>query len=139
MACFLIALVGWVALIFIGVNLCGFMVRGFVQQQQIRQASAPLMGTGAEAEVIRSIRAVVRLNVLGGIACIVYLYLLFIWWNGIVAAVGLVLILARIPDILLKIQGGQEAVRSDGMNPISIATVSVTVLAMPVLWWAACN
>lgn len=138
MGCFIIAVIGWIALFFIGLNFAAFLLRGFNHQQQLAKAGEPLMGTGAGPLVKKEIRAAVGLNIFMAVACLIYLFVLLNFWGKSVAFCGLILIVTRIPDLLIKFQGGQDAVRASKITPLSVVIMVITLATFPLLWWSAC-
>jgi hypothetical protein len=149
MICALKALVGWLVLMLIGTNLIGLFVRGLAEQIELKIATK---GIGDDApiplqrEAQRLLRANAAGNVFFGCICLAYLYGLYHWWNLGVAACGLVLMLARLPDLRFEIKTGQKicGVRNRwrvrhlffSNHPLGTVATIVDWLALPLLWWS---
>ena len=115
------ALVGWVVLMLVGTNLVGFVVRGLFPKWA---------NTGA--------------NILGAVLGLFFLYLLFHFWNIGVVIAAVMLMAARIPDLLWEIRHVSETdmgnralvtalLPKGGLNML---TTLMDWAALPVLWWA---
>jgi len=134
------AIVAWVILMLVGTNIIGFLVRGLVHQSVPHEDEF-------ETEFVRGlVRRVRRWDTVAtagwAVLCLGYLYLLFRWWNLTVALAGLVLMLARLPELLFELRTGlsysAEARRISAMNMSRGARVFCDILAwsaLPLLWW----
>ena len=139
MICALKALVGWLILMFVGTNLVGFFVRGLVQQSQMKEAVKPVQEIAAH-ELRGNLRVNSVLNVLSGVVCIFYPYLLFRWWGWPVATAGLILMLARLPDLFFELRTGQKRKAAHmPKRPIDIFATILAWLALPLVWWGICH
>jgi hypothetical protein len=139
MVCALKALVGWLILWLIGINLIGFFLRGVALLHNLRDQAE-----GVEDFIAREYRRRIKfesfLNVLAGAVCIVFPYLLFRWLGWQVAAAGLILMLARLPDLLYEIRSGKRIRRGDMPNsPIHALSIIVMFLVLPLVWWGLCH
>jgi hypothetical protein len=139
MICALKALVGWAILMFVGTNLVGFFVRGLVQQRHVKETAKRVQEFAAR-ELQGSLRVNSVLNVLSGVVCIVYPYLLFRWWGWSVAIAGLILMLVRLPDLFFELRTGQKHKAANmPKRPIDIFATILRWLTLPLVWWGICH
>jgi len=137
--CALKALVGWLILMLVGTNLFGFFVRGVAQQSHMKKTVKRVQEIAAH-ELRGNLRVNSVLNVLSGVVCIVYPYLLFLWCGWPVATAGLILMLARLPDLSFELRTGQKRrVANISKRPIDIFATILIWLALPLVWWGICR
>ena len=116
----------------------GFFVRGLAQQNQLKEAAKPIEAV-VPGLTRRDLRANAALNVVLGVLCLIYLYMLFRWWNWLVAAAGLIVMLTRLPDLLFEIKTDQKLSAANmPQRPIHIFATLFMWLALPLLWWGLC-
>ena len=118
--------VGWLVLMFIGTNLIGFAVGGLVHPIHRYEAAHPFI----EAEVTKARKTAGVVGVLFALLIVVYVALLWRYLNLGVASAAVMLMLARLPDVLWENLSNQ--------NPISLIASAMTVLALPVVWLSLC-
>jgi hypothetical protein len=134
---------GWVALMLIGTNLLGMVVRGLVAAPGMDQLEAE-MPQPVRDEVAKAKLANVGITLFSALLGVLYLYLLLRFWNLGVLAIAVMLMLSRLPDLLWEIRTGQKVnlyrLRS-GAAPKGAVTILATVMmwaALPLLWFFLC-
>jgi len=140
MLCILKAIVASVVMLFVGTNLIGLIVRGFVWSPP--PVDAP---TDRVAEVIRHesrrMGGVNRvMTVLSILATAIYLYALFHFWNVWLAVAGAIMMVSRIPDLLREIRTGEKVTRKK--LPKSPSYYVATVIALGsflLVWYSLCG
>jgi len=139
--CILKSIVAYVVLMLVGTNLIGFIVRGLVWSTSpidIEPDSPAYDVVAHEAKRITTANA--ALTIISIVITAAYLFLLFYFWNALLAiAAGLVMV-ARIPDLLWEIRTGRRAVR--GSRPEGGIYLVGTILPWPTLvlvWYALCR
>ena len=103
----IITFLGWIALMIVGTNLVGMLVRGFVLISEVRKLISK--GSGAFKKVAAEFYKPSeerRVNVVALVLIVIYLIILFYFWNIGVVLVAASLMLARIPDLLWEMKHG---------------------------------
>ncbi len=103
----LLTIIGYFALLYLSVNLLGFLVRGLFTNPELDS----LKKEGQDfikREIEKLERADKWINVLALILLIGYFFALVRFWNWGVAAVALILMLSRLPDLLWEIKYGRK-------------------------------
>ncbi|MEW6617055.1 MAG: hypothetical protein AB1333_01390 [Patescibacteria group bacterium] len=99
----LISIAFYFVLVYLSVNLLGLLVRGLFSDPELNK----IKSEGDEFiknQIKESQRANRRANFFSLTLIVVYLYLLFHFWNIGVMAVALVIMILRIPDLLWEIK-----------------------------------
>ncbi len=99
----LISIVFYFILMYLSVNLLGLLVRGLFSNPELDK----LKQEGHEFiknEIEKSQRADKWINIIALILIVVYLYLLFHFWNIGVMAVAIIIMVVRLPDLLWEIK-----------------------------------
>lgn len=141
--CVIYAVGGWVALMLIGTNLVGVVVRGLVAAPGMEQLEAGL-DPFVRREFAKYKRANVGVTLAFALLGVLYLYLLLHFWNLGVLAVAAMLMLSRLPDLLWEIRTGQKVTRvrlRSGSAPKGAVAIVATVMmwaALPLLWFFLC-
>ena len=125
----------WLALMVIGTNLIGMLVRGLVLvsdvENQLSKADDAFKKT---AEEIYDPKVERRINFIALALIIIYLITLFYFWNVGVVIAAIMLMVAHIPDLLWEIKHGKTKFKD--MPPIYMLTLLIMFAALPVLWYA---
>lgn len=125
MLCIIKAIVGWVVLMLIGTNLLGFT--GFIIFPPSAQAPTWLRRMGTALGY-----ASVPLG-------IVYFYILLRYWGLGVLVAAIMLMGARLPDLLWEIRAGKRITRQEGpRGAVAVLSTLLMWAALPVLWLALC-
>lgn len=111
----IITFLGWLALMVVGANLIGMLVRGLVLTSEVKKLTTK--GNDAFKKVVSEFykpNEEWRVNVVALVLITIYLGVLFYFWNIGVVAVAVLLLVARIPDLLWEMKhggigGGREA------------------------------
>lgn len=135
------AIIAWLVLMLVGTNLIGHIVRGLVHQDLPHEDEF-------DSELVKGIARRTRrgdtvLTVGWMIVGLVYLYVLFHWWNLAVAIAALVIMLTRLPDLLFEIKMGLSysaqarklAAEMMPNRPLGTLCTAIDWLALPLLWW----
>ena len=137
MPCILKVLFGWLAIIFISMNSIGFLVRGFFWQGKFNRMIASVPSERTKGFIQEFSRNNFFLHIVAVVQCVVYLYLLFHWWNWIVFLVGLILMLIYLPDLLHNIRTGEKLNKRN--TTWHILSLTLILLTFPLLWWGLCG
>jgi len=138
--CILKAIVAWLILMFVGMNLIGFIVRGLLW-------SPPLIDESPDGPVREMFSAANKRMSVGNavltLVCIVlagaYLFALFYFWNAFLAVAGGLAMATRIPDLIWEVRTGKKVMRrSAPRGPLYIFTTLVMWLELPLIWYALC-
>jgi hypothetical protein len=131
--CVLKVVAVWVALILIVPVLVGVIVRGFLHDPTIDAfRKDPLFAR----EVVRHKRANVAVTALLALLVVALLYVLLRVWNVGVVAAALLVISARVPDLMWEIRTGQKAAERRGA--MAALTTVLYWAALPLLWFSMC-
>ncbi len=130
------AIGAWVLLMFIGTNIIGFIVRGFVEMSTMNRPKDDIPSTphGEVASDRHFNRTLTFLFVAIGIAYVCVLY----WvWNIGVAIAALILMVTRIPDLLREIRTGYKTTfLSMPRGPFDLFLTILDWAVLPLLWFA---
>lgn len=119
------ALVGYIVLMFVSVNITGIIVRGFVQPDPKHQEFTENISSQGSFTITFIFGLV-------GIAC---LYALYHFFNIGVVVSALMLMISRIPDLVFEIKTGQKInLKTMPKRPIDIVCNIAGWLALPMLW-----
>lgn len=142
MLCILKVACAWVAMMFIGSNLLGLVVRGLLEQ--VVPAEPPDDGRAVNTWIARERRTMKASNVvmtmLAILACIAYYWALFHYLGGVLAVTaGAMLMVSRLPDLLVEIRTGKKTTsKSMSRTPLDFFMTTLTWAALPVMWFALC-
>lgn len=136
MLCAVKAVLGWLVVWFLGINLVGFVVRGL-----LFSADAPLGGSPiivAEYGKLKRNNLIVTIFFIAVTAA--YLYMLSRLWNIGVAVAAAMPMLGRLPDLLFEIKTGEKVSRANmPQGVLSNLGLVLDWAALPVMWWALCR
>lgn len=131
----LISVVFYFILMYISVNLLGFLVRGLFTNPELER----LKHEGQEFikhEVEKSQRADKWINIIALVAIIAYFYALLHFWNIGVVVVAIMLMSSRLSDLLWEIKHGKKTdTKSMPKNASYYITTLLTWGALPALYY----
>ena len=140
--CILKSGVAWVILLFVGTNLIGFIVRGFLDPPSSKSfEDAPTERTAKllSSEIQRMKRANAGMTVFAILLTAAYLFSLFHFWNMYLALAGGMLMLTRLPDLLWEVRNGAKVTpQSQPSGPLFIAGTLFMCASLPLTWYALC-
>lgn len=131
----ILTFLGWIVLLVVSTNLAGMLIRGLVMiadvENQISKMDEKLKKVASEFYNPKVEREV---NYIALGLIIVYLSILFYFWNFGVVISALMIMIARIPDLLWEIKYDRENIIK--MPKIYMLTTLIMFGALPVLWYS---
>lgn len=131
----IITFFGWLVLMYASINLIGMLVRGLVLvkdvEKQLSEGDKNLRKIASEVYHPKLER---KVNTIAAVLIVIYLGALFCFLNIGVVIVAIMLMVARIPDLLWEIKYGRHKIKE--MPSIYMFTTLITLAALPVLWFA---
>ena len=131
----IITFFGWLALMYVSINLIGMLIRGLVLvadvEKQLSEGNDNLKKIANEFYNPKLER---KINITAAVLIIIYLGVLFYFWNIGVVIVAVMLMVARIPDLLWEIKYGRY--KTKNMPTIYMLTLLIYFVALPSLWYA---
>ncbi len=131
--CIIKTVIGYFILIFVGTNLLGMVVRGFLPtyKKDGEGNLNPIVDTSSTSSITLTI-----VSILIGIS---YLFALYYYWNIGILIAGLILMYARLPDLLFEMRTGEKLTLSNmPKRPIDILFNTLSWLALPLIWYSLC-
>lgn len=129
----IITFFGWLALVLIGVNLIGMLVRGLVSNPEIDKLASE--GADFTKKLAKEHHNTERkINIIALVLIIVYLIALFYFWNIGVVITATMIMAARIPDLLWEMKHGKQNIKH--MPARYLLTLIIMLAAFPVLWYS---
>lgn len=123
---------GWLVLLWASINLVGLFVRGIFSNPDIDKMA--IEGTDFVKELARNSQKGERRASLVALVFIVgFLIVLYYFWNIWVVIIALIIMMARIPDLLWEIKHGRAKVKQ--MPAVYHLTTLVTIVTLPLLWY----
>lgn len=123
----LVAIVGYFVLMFIGTNLIGVVVGGFVQPDQ---------NGGEFSENIPKSKSI-SIAVIFCLLIIAYLFALYHYFNIGVVAAAVMLLVSRIPDSIYETKTGKKiTMQTMSKGLLDIICNIIGWLALPMLWYS---
>ena len=124
------AVAAYLILMFLGTNLIGLIVRGFIKFPE-RDEFGNLIGMKKASSTGIAFAAIAILISIG------YLYALFHFFNIGTVIAGAMLLFSRIPDVIFEIENGAK-INSANMpkKPIDVFCNIIYWLAFPLLWYS---
>ena len=144
MLCLIKTAVAWVILMLVSTNFLGMVVRQLVPTREEKKLEENMTGPAVQ-KIFGKYRTQNKHISLGVavffvVLSVIYLYALLRFWNIGVVAAAVMLMLARLPDLLWEIRTGQKVSHKNA--PKGFYGFLATVLswgALPVLWFALCR
>jgi uncharacterized membrane protein (Fun14 family) len=133
----LITFFAWLVLMYVSINLVGLLVRGLFSNPEMEK----LATEGSDfikKKVKEHQRAEKKVNFIALALIAVYLIGLFHFWNVGVVVVAVMIMAARIPDLVSEIKHGRQNIKHASMadNLLTILMLVIMFVALPVLWYA---
>ena len=124
-------LVAWLVLLVATTNLIGFLVRGLFSAFETE-------GHDFVKGVIRQHRTTEHaLNLVALVVVILFFLALYDFWNAGVVLAGIMLMAARLPDLIWEVKHGTKLHLKDVRRPaLWRMTTILSWLSLPVLWYA---
>lgn len=126
-------------LLFLSINLLGFLVRGLFTNPQLDR----LKQEGHEFvkhQIEKSERAEKWINIIALILLIVYFYLLFYFWNIGVVLAAVIIMVGRLPDLIWEIKHGEKLTFANTKLLQKSAWYYISAflpwIALPILYYA---
>ena len=130
---FAITFGAWLVLLWTSINLVGLFVRGFASNPEIDKMATE--GQDFIKKLAKEHQSAERkTNIVALVLIIVFLVALYYFWNIGVVIAALMIMVARIPDLLWEMRHGTAKVKN--MPPIYMLTLLIMFAALPVLWYA---
>jgi hypothetical protein len=133
---FAITLAAWLGLLFLTTNLIGFLVRGLVPDTSLNilPSEEGDFINGVIQEHRRSGRVLSLVPLLLLAAVLVALYH---FWNVGVVLAAVMLMAARVPDLIWELKHGRRLGKLDMARPaLHSLTTIIMWLSLPMLWYA---
>ena len=131
--CIIKTIIGYFILIFVGTNLLGMVVRGFLPtyKKDSEGNLNPIVDTSSTSSITMTI-----VSILIGIS---YLFALYYYWNIGILIAGLILMYARLPDLLFEMRTGEKLTLSNmPKRPVDILFNILSWLTLPLIWYSLC-
>ena len=137
--CIVKAVFLWLILNFVGINLIGFIVRGILDDPPLVDPPTERFHEYLKAEQRSMIRASKSITLFSVIVAIGYVYVLYSYWNLLMAVSGVILMFTRLPDLLWEIRTGRRVNRKDcPKGVLYYAVLFVDFAVLPLVWYAVC-
>ena len=131
----IITFLSWLVLMIVSTNLIGMLVKGLVLvsdvESQLSKADDTFKKIAGEVYDSKTER---KVNFIALALIIIYLIALFYFWNVGVVIAAIMLMAARIPDLLWEIKHGKQNIRNMPMR--YMFTLLIMFAALPFLWYA---
>jgi hypothetical protein len=125
------AIVGYIVLLFVGTNLLGLIVRGFIPTYK-KDSDGSLISV-VPINTVPSITMSITFSIIG----ILYFYALYHFWNIGILIAGLILMFTRLPDLLFEMKTGEKInLRNMAKGPLDIFFTVLSWLTLPLLWYS---
>lgn len=100
--CIIKAIGGYFILLFVGTNLLGMIVRGI--------QPSPKNDNVGNLTSVRNVSSNSNntMTIIASFISILYLYILYHYWNVGILAAGIILMLTRLPDLIFEIKTGEK-------------------------------
>jgi hypothetical protein len=146
MLCILKAFCVWVALVLIGINLAGFIIRGLAwaapTPEDVFDGLAP---DDYVDKIIKDATRRMRItnafvNLLTWAASAGYLFALYRYWGVGLALAGALLVLTRVPGLLWELRTGRKlSSENTPTGPLPTIATVVMFATLPLIWYSLCR
>lgn len=122
---------------YLSVNLLGFFVRGLFSDPKLDELKKNQKFEFLKKEVDNFQRANSWTNIISFLLLVVYLYLLFHFWNIGVVAAAVIIMVGRLPDLVWEIENGKK-INPELMKKNALYFISAFLpwVAFPVLYYS---
>ena len=133
-----LSIVGYVVLLLLSTNLVGMVVRGFFPNPQLQEIkSRKNLGVVPKNKIKKMDIADVLITIVSIVVLAVFLYLLYRYLNIWAMGAAVVMMIARIPDLLREIKNKQVILPKYMKKDLTFyITTIMSWLPLPMLWWA---
>jgi len=132
----LMSIIFYIVLLYLSVNLLGLLARGLFVNPELER----LKSEGRDFikhEIEKHQRAEKWVNIFALILLIVFLYVLFHFWNIGVMAAAIIIMIGRLPDLVWDIKHGKKIIGSSTpKNVLSYIGIFIILIAFPVLYYS---
>jgi hypothetical protein len=140
MLCFLKSIAVWAVLMFISINLIGFVVRGILWSPPHIEVPSERMAELFRHETRRATLGSGAMTLLGILATAAYIFALFHFWNVWLAVAASVLMATRLPDLVWDIRTGKRLTRKNAPKGwIPGAAILINLATWPLIWYSLCK
>ena len=140
MLCILKALFAWALLVFLSMNLFGFVVRGLFWSPPQLDAPTDRVREIIDSECRRMSAANIGMTLLSIAGAGAYLFILNRFWGLGLAAAGFILMLTRLPDLLWEIRTGTRINSQNAPRGVLFVGATVAMWAtLPLIWYSLCK
>lgn len=132
---FLITVGAWLVLLILSSNLIGFLVRGFFPRHEMTEL---IVASEDFTRPLREYRKKLwKVNLLALGVIFTFLATLYYFYNFVLVLAVLMMMAARIPDLVWEIQRGRELQIRDMRRPVfwKLSTI-LSWASLPVIWYA---
>jgi hypothetical protein len=138
MLCFVKAFVVWIVLVYVSINLIGYVVRGlFEVQPQFDKITDERSREFFEREASKSSVANIVITLFFAGATVAFVIALYHYWNIALTSAAVIVMVARLPDLLWEIQNGRDVKQPKGAV-YYLAGITI-LLCFPLTWYALCG
>lgn len=139
------AVVAWVAMQYIGINLLGYVVRGLLAEgvPRVSQISNyPEASTRVKVvigvEIFKQHLGNFFLTLLFVVVSVAYFWAVYHYLGGVLAvAAGALMMLDRLPPLLREIRTGKKiTAETANSTPLDFILMALNILTLPLLWFA---
>ena len=133
---FATALGAWLILMLVTTNLIGFSIRGLFTNPDMARLAG---GSNDTAKMLaqQHLRMEKKTSFIALILTAAFLLALYYFWNLGVVIAALMLMLARLPDLLFEMKLGRKMQKGDMQRaPFHLMSTVLSWGSLPVLWFA---
>ena len=130
------ALLAWLIIMLISVNLLGLVVRGFLwSPPPIDEFKDTALEEFVQQDVNKSQTANFVMTLIPSILAVVFYFALYYYWNiGLAVAAGLIMF-SRLPDLLWEIKNGVKVTKTTGPKLGSLFAMEF-LISIPLVWYS---
>ena len=133
---FVITLGAWIILTVASANLAGFLVRGFFTNPEMDRLAVD--GDDFVKKLAQDYQGgQKKMSVVALILISAFLFALYYFWNSGVVVAALIIMAARVPDLVWEIKHGIKLRMRDMNRPaFHVLSTVLSWASLPVLWYA---
>lgn len=140
MLCVLKAAFAWLVLTLVGINLIGYVVRGFFPPALPTDTSEGRLKELLASEARRFHAANNVMTLVGIVLTAAYLFALYRYWNVALAIAAVLVMVSRLPDLLWEIKTGTKVTQENApQSVIYYVGQLLWLLALPLTWYSLCG
>lgn len=131
------AIIAWVIMILVGINLIGFLVRGLCWSPPSSDAPTERMQKRLADWSRRVVATNIAMTLLSLVLMVGYLFMLFFYWNVGLVIAAVLLMASRLPDLFLEIRTGNKVSKhSRPKGAVYTMANFIIWLALPLIWFS---